>query len=121
MNEDQKIQKFHMNLHRRAKELRDQSTPAEKKLWQSLRGKKMGGFKFRRQHPIGMYLVDFCCPAKKLVIEIDGGIHQKQQGYDQARSQELTDRGYTVIRFQNDDVVNRLGDVLRSIMEKMLE
>jgi very-short-patch-repair endonuclease len=68
-----------------------------------------------------MFIVDFCCPARKLVIELDGGIHQQQQGYDRMRSQELNDRGYTVLRFQNDEVMNRLGDVLRRIKERLIE
>ena len=121
MPTDHDINKLHENLHQRAKELRNEATPMEEKLWQAVRSKRLGGFKFRRQHPIGPYIVDFCCFEKRLVVEIDGGIHQQQNGYDAARTLDLNDRGYTVIRFTNEEVDRRFGEVLKAIKGKLNE
>lgn len=84
-------------IQRRAKELRRNQTPTERKLWAKLRGKQLCGLKFRRQHPIGRYIVDFCCLARKLVIEIDGDSHAFQVEYDRERTAYLEEREYTVI------------------------
>ena len=102
-------------IQRRAKELRRNQTPMERKLWAKLRGKQLCGLKFRRQHPIGRYIVDFCCLARKLVIEIDGDSHAFQLEYDQERTAYLEERGYTVIRFTNDQVQRQLDAVLTEI------
>ena len=75
--------------------------------------------RFRRQHPIGPYVVDFACPSQKLAIEIDGGQHAMQQEADTARTAELGRRGYGVIRFWNNDVLDNLAGVLERIREEL--
>src|SRR5215212_8884103 len=88
-----------------AREMRQPQTPAEAILWHILRNQKVG-FKFRRQHPIYRFIIDFYCAKAKLLIEIDGESHleRKQVEYDQARTEYLKELGYQVIRFTNDDV-----------------
>ncbi|BBC26696.1 endonuclease domain-containing protein [Pseudanabaena sp. ABRG5-3] len=98
-----------------ARRLRQQLTVAETILWQALRGRQMGGLKFRCQHPVGRFIVDFYCPSSKLVIEVDGDIHNQQQEYDQVRTEQLQAFGYTVLRFTNDEVINDLSSVLSRI------
>ena len=99
-----------------ARELRQPQTPAESKLWARLRNRQLGGFKFRRQHPIGRFIVDFYCAATRLVIEIDGDSHAEQVEYDQARTAWLSEQGYRVIRFRNQDVYRRVDEVLEAIL-----
>jgi very-short-patch-repair endonuclease len=91
-------------------------TPAECVLWEAVRGNRLAGLRFRRQQVIDGFIVDFYCHAARLVIEIDGGIHEAQQGHDIARDQILAGRALRVIRFTNDDVLNDLQDVLRQIV-----
>ena len=98
-----------------ARELRYNMTHAEEILWNKLKGKKLGGFKFRSQHPVGQFILDFYCPECKLVVELDGGVHDDQKEYDQTRDEHLQDFGYQVLRFPNQAVINRLPDVLRKI------
>jgi len=105
-------------VQRRARELRRNQTPAERKLWAKLRGKQLCGLKFRRQHPIGRYITDFCCVSHKLVIEIDGDSHASQAEYDQARTAYLQERGHTVIRFTNEQVNHQLDAVLDEIVRQ---
>jgi very-short-patch-repair endonuclease len=88
-----------------ARKLRNEPTDAERKLWQLLRGRQLEGFRFRRQVPIGPYIVDFLCPQLKLVVEIDGGQHVEQVDYDSRRSNYLAAVGYQVVRFWNHDVL----------------
>jgi very-short-patch-repair endonuclease len=102
-------------IQQRAKELRREQTPAEQKLWARLRGKQLLGFKFRRQHPIGRFIVDFCCTRPKLVIEIDGDSHASQVEYDGSRTAHLEGLGYTVVRFTNEQVHRRLDAILDEI------
>jgi len=78
-------------------------TEAEKRLWKILRRKQFAGFRFRRQAPIGSYVVDFFCPSAKLIIELDGGQHADRLEYDQRRSEFLNRTGYRVLRFWNND------------------
>jgi very-short-patch-repair endonuclease len=85
-------------LHR-AGELRRQTTPAERKLWLYLRLMREDGVRFRRQHAIGNYVVDFCAPPKKLIIELDGSQHLEQEEYDAERTGYLESQGYHVLRF----------------------
>jgi very-short-patch-repair endonuclease len=75
--------------------------------------------RFRRQHPIGSYIVDFACPRKKLAIELDGGQHAEKADEDAARSAELAQRGYRVIRFWNNDVIENLSGVLETIWREL--
>jgi very-short-patch-repair endonuclease len=102
-------------IQEQARKLRKEMTPAEQVLWKNLRGRRLEGLKFRRQHPLGRFIVDFYCAEHRLVIELDGGIHQDQQEYDQARTEVLQDYGYRVLRFPNEAVLQRLDDVLQTI------
>jgi very-short-patch-repair endonuclease len=101
-----------------ARDLRQRETPAEDLLWEVLRDRKLADLKFRRQHPIPgtTYVVDFYCAQFKVVIEVDGGIHSIQQDRDQERQVTIEEKGYRVIRFTNERVLNDLGNVLNSIV-----
>jgi len=105
-------------IQKRATELRQAQTLAEQKLWARLRRKQLYGLKFRRQHPIGRFIVDFCCLSKKLVIELDGDSHSEQEEYDQKRTAWLQERGYRVIRFTNRQVERHLEAVLAEIVRQ---
>ncbi|WP_430685463.1 endonuclease domain-containing protein [Leptolyngbya sp. AN02str] len=100
-----------------ARQLRRNPTLAEAQLWSALKRNQLGGLKFRRQHPIGRFIVDFCCPSCKLVVEVDGDIHQQQAGYDEARTEQLQAFGYQVLRVTNEDVLNDLQAVLVRIAQ----
>jgi very-short-patch-repair endonuclease len=108
------------DIEQAAKDLRRESTPAEIRLWEALRRKKLHGFHFRRQHPVGRFIADFYCSACKLVIEIDGEIHNEQSEYDAARTEEMESYGYQVIRFQNQQVFDDLDSVLEAIYKVLL-
>jgi very-short-patch-repair endonuclease len=97
------------------KALRKNPTVAEKCLWQHLRRRQMFEHKFRRQHPVGPYIVDFICLEKKLVVEVDGGQHLDQEAYDERRSRFLQEKGYRVLRFWNNQVLQQIQTVLRAI------
>ena len=101
-----------------ARELRKEMTLAEKKLWGELRQKQLNGFRFRRQHPVGRYVVDFYCYSADLVIEIDGMKHSSriQKRYDDERTCELEELGLIVVRFTNDEVLQNLDKVIDKIM-----
>jgi very-short-patch-repair endonuclease len=100
-----------------AKELRQQMTPEEKILWQHLRTNRLCGLHFRRQQIIDGFIVDFYCHKAKLVIEVDGGIHQQQVEYDTERDKVLAARGLQVLRIQNEEVRFNLEEVLGRIAE----
>lgn len=102
-----------------AKELRREMTPIEIKLWARLRAHGMRGIHFRAQHAIGDYIVDFCAPRKKLIIELDGSQHLKQEEYDIERTKFLKLKGYKVLRFWNNDVMNNMDAVLNVIWEAL--
>jgi very-short-patch-repair endonuclease len=95
-----------------ARQLRREMTPAERVLWKHLRNRQLGGHKFRRQHPLGPFVVDFYCPAGRLVVEVDGGIHTGQQERDEERAAYLTGNGYRVVRLRNEEVLQRIEWVL---------
>ncbi|MBI3286052.1 MAG: DUF559 domain-containing protein [Burkholderiales bacterium] len=99
----------------RARELRSDMTVVEHKLWQAIRGEQIDGCKFRRQYVIGKYIADFACVAQKLVIELDGGQHQDQVGYDDHRTAYLQQQGWRVLRFWNNDVMENMEGVLAGI------
>ena len=101
-----------------ARRLRRDMTEAERRLWRELRGLELP-HRFRRQHPIGRRIVDFACPAAKLVIELDGGQHVRRIGADDARSLEIASRGYRVIRFWNGDVMENIGGVMETIRREL--
>jgi very-short-patch-repair endonuclease len=98
-----------------ARALRRHPTPAERRLWQALRGRRLDGLQFRRQHPLGPYILDFYCPAHRLVVEVDGGVHAEQMEYDADRTQHLERYGYRVMRVRNDEVLTDLPAVLEQI------
>jgi very-short-patch-repair endonuclease len=100
-----------------AKDLRKQSTPAEALLWQALRDKQLDGVKFHRQRPFTRYVLDFYAPSVKLVIEVDGGVHEtlEQKNYDQIRTDFLKENGLKVIRFTNEQVLDELEFCLEEI------
>ena len=102
-----------------ARELRKNLTEAERRLWMCLRYRQMNGHKFRRQHPIGPYVADFACLEKGLVIELDGGQHSQQVVYDSNRDSWLEDRGFRVLRFWNNQVVEEIGAVKGAILEAL--
>ena len=87
----------------------------EENLWWRLRGRKLGGLKFRRQHPVGGYIADFACVEAKLIIELEGKQHQGSQS-DTARTRELKRLGFTVIRFENERVRAYLDEVCEEIL-----
>ena len=94
-------------------------TDVERMLWQALRSKQFGGYRFRRQHPIGRYIADFACIEQKIVIELDGGQHQEQLAYDNQRTAFIQAQGWQVLRFWNNDVLNNLDGVLTTIAERL--
>ena len=102
-------------IHAYAKELRKSMTHAEELLWNELRNRKIANCKFRRQHPIDIFIADFYCHEKKLIVEIDGEIHNSQREYDINRTAEMENYGITVIRFENYEIENDIGTVLRKI------
>ena len=101
-------------LHR-AGELRADPTPAEIKLWAYLRTLRGDGIRFRRQHAVGSYIIDFCAPRIKMIIEVEGSQHLDQEEYDAERTSFLESKGYRVIRFWNGDVMTDIEGVLRAI------
>jgi very-short-patch-repair endonuclease len=101
----------------RARQLRRDQTDAEQALWACLRDRQLCGAKFRRQHPIGPFVADFCCPQGKLIVELDGGQHAARVAADQKRSRFLEEQGYRVLRFWNHDVLKDTVAVLERIAE----
>ena len=102
-----------------ARNLRKNSTPQEQKMWQLLRNHRYKGLEFRRQQPIGPYIVDFVCREKWLIIELDGGQHNEDENivYDDERTKYLESKGFKVIRFWNNDVDNNIEAVFDKIDE----
>ena len=99
-----------------ARGLRKNQTDAESLLWRQLRNRQLSGFKFRRQHPVGEFIVDFCCTERQLIIEIDGGQHSWQSEPDRARTLCLESKGYKVVRFWNDQVLTELEALLKAVL-----
>lgn len=100
-----------------ARQLRQKMTPAESTLWKHLRRKQIDGLKFRAQHPLGRFIVDFYCASSRLVVERDGDIHHRQVERDEERTKQLTMYGYHVIRFRNEDVFENIEGVLAAIRQ----
>jgi len=96
----------------KARELRCRSTDAEQLLWRHLRNRQLNGCKFRRQHEVDRYIVDFVCADAMLIVELDGGQHADQVHHDKRRTQRLQAIGYRVLRFWNNDVLTNIGSVL---------
>lgn len=106
-----------LSLRKVARTLRQRSTLAEQKLWQQLRNKQINGIKFRRQHTLRGYIVDFYCYQYNLVIEIDGPIHNDHVLHDQGRDRHLKNYGYNILRFSNEQVLNHTREVVKIITE----
>ncbi|OFZ69486.1 MAG: DNA (cytosine-5-)-methyltransferase [Betaproteobacteria bacterium RBG_16_58_11] len=104
-----------MRLLNNAKNLRSSQTEAEQRLWYHLRAHRFMDLKFKRQKPMGSYIVDFVCVEHRLIIELDGGQHADDVTYDQHRDAWLRGQGYTVLRFWNNDVMQQLDGVLEQI------
>ena len=102
-------------VRQRSKTLRKEPTPAERKLWAYLRKRQVDGVKFRRQHPIGPYITDFCSPSAHLIIEVDGSGHLDTVARDAKRTAYLETLGYKVLRFWNNQVMDDIEGVMRVI------
>lgn len=99
-----------------ATDLRRNATVPEKLVWNGLRARQLGSFKFRRQHPIESFVVDFYCAAAKLVVELDGESHEGREAYDRERQRRLESLGFRVFRVTNDEVLSNLDGVLEAIL-----
>jgi very-short-patch-repair endonuclease len=104
-----------------ARQMRREPTAAEAKLWQRLRNRQIRNAKFRRQFAIDRFIVDFCSPEVRLIIEVDGPIHDYSQQEDQIRQEFLESLGFTVLRFTNLDVLNHTQTVIEAIDHKILQ
>ena len=104
-----------------AKKLRQNQTKTEEKLWVNLRAKRFAGFKFKRQQPLGNYIVDFICFEANLIIEVDGGQHNEEpcRSKDDLRTKQLTAEGYRVLRFWNSDISENMEGVLLKVKESL--
>ena len=118
MSEEERERRFSSTPERteRARELRRDMTKAEWLLWRELRSAAMGA-SFRRQHPIGPYFADFCCPSLKIVIELDGSQHADNVERDRRRTAHLNQQGYEVLRFWNNEVRDELEGVCLAISD----
>jgi very-short-patch-repair endonuclease len=103
----------------RARKLRKNLTDVENKLWSQLRGRQLSGVKFRRQHPIGPFIVDFCCVERGLVVELDGSQHAERSATDERRTRLIERFGYRVLRFWDNEVLSNLYGVLERISEAL--
>lgn len=106
-------------LRARARELRKDPTDAERLLWRRLRYWQLDGCKFRRQQPLGPYIVDFVCLQRRLVIELDGGQHAEESDHDTLRDDWLRSQSFTVLRFWNNDVIQNTDAVVEKILEQI--
>ena len=107
-------------LRGRARRLRKEATDAERALWRGLRGKRLAGLKFRRQHVVGRHILDFYCHDCRLAVELDGGQHNEaaQARRDAARTAFLESRGVAVLRYSNLEALNETGAVLEDILRR---
>ena len=106
-----------IKLAANARKLRRNCTDAERKLWRHIRRRQLNGLKFRRQQPLGDYIVDFVCFEARLIIELDGGHHseEKNKSKDMEREKNIQEMGYRVLRFWNNEVMNNISGVLEAI------
>lgn len=103
----------------RARRLRSRMTDAETKLWQAVRRDKLCGLNFRRQHPIGNYVLDFYCPQIRLAVEVDGGQHSESQTRDERRTRILNQKGILVVRYWNNEVLGNFEGVLAHLTQNI--
>ena len=115
------VQPIPLKLIKLSRRLRRSQTPWEAKLWSSLRAKKLFPIKFKRQFAIGPYIVDFCSPLRKIIIELDGGHHNTEpiKTHDQARQKYLEQKGYKILRFWNLDIDNNIEGVLETVQQSI--
>lgn len=99
-----------------ARQLRAKATDAERILWRQLRHRQLNGHKFRRQHVVGTYIVDFACVERRLAVEVDGGQHAQMTAYDAVRTKALEEQGYRVLRFWDNDVFGNMEGILAVIL-----
>ena len=99
----------------RARRLRQEMTEAERRLWSVLRGRQLGGWKFRRQHPLGPYVLDFACFERHVAVEADGGQHAGSE-HDQRRTLWLEGQGWRLLRFWNNEILQNTDGVLQEIL-----
>ncbi len=111
-----------IGLKSRRRELRKRLTPAEARLWKYIKNRQLNNKKFRRQHSLGNYVVDFFCPEWSLIVELDGSPHDTIEGYekDDQRTRFLLGKGYKIIRFENKEVMNNLEGVLLEIKKFLI-
>ena len=103
----------------RPQQLRTNATEAEIRIWYFLSNRQFAKYKFRRQHSIGVYIVDFVCLMEKLIVEIDGGHHAERTQYDERRTITLRAKGFRILRFWNNDVLNNTDAVLETILAEL--
>lgn len=113
----EKILRIAPNIKANSRDLRSNMTDAEQHLWRHLRMRQLNGLKFRRQHPCGNYILDFACLETKLAIELDGSQHQQQIEYDKNRTEWLNGKGWKLLRFWNNEVLQSSESVLEAIDE----
>jgi very-short-patch-repair endonuclease len=101
-----------------ARELRRDATDAERRLWSALRDRRLRGYRFRRQHPIGNYIVDFVCTRHRLIVEADGSQHADSDA-DRRRTARLESEGWRVLRFWNNDILANTEGVVLAILQKL--
>ncbi len=101
--------------------MRNNLTPGERLLWERLKSKQLEGYKFRCQHPIYRYILDFYCDEKLLAIEVDGNVHKERKDYDEYRDDFLKSLGIQTMRFDNDKIMKNIDSVLVAIKHKLLE
>ena len=120
---DGKVRRVTPELRETARRLRRQMTPAETILWEALRGSQVDGHRFRRQHAVGTFVLDFYCPAARLVIEVDGGIHDDPDvsEHDALRQQGIENHGLRVLRFPNEEVISNLSEVVAKVRSVLAE
>ncbi|CAD6062730.1 DUF559 domain-containing protein [Escherichia coli] len=102
-----------------ARDLRRNLTPQERKFWRYLRSRRFADFKFRRQHPVGNYILDFACCSARLAVELDGGQHDSAIAYDTRRTRWLESQGWTVLRFWNNEIDHNEEAVLGEILQEL--
>ena len=108
-------------IRARARQLRNNPTDAERLLWSHLRLRQIDGNRFRRQQPLGGYIVDFVCLEKRLIVEVDGGQHSEQKTYEEKRTDWLRSQGFVVLRFWDDEVLKQLDNVKEAIWKALSE
>ena len=116
MNQNIKTPKYVIEL---ARQMRCNLTPSEKIMWEQLKNKKIDGHRFRSQHPIHRYILDFYCPSKSVAIEIDGDIHKSRKKYDEYRDDYLKSVGIQTLRFENSEVNDNIQKVILKIKNNL--